>query len=385
MFKKVPLAWLQLTREKSRLLIALAGISFADILMFMQLGFRDSLFDASVLMHQQMEGDIFLVSPQSTALIAMKSFPERRLFQSLAVEGVESIAPVYIGLGLWRNPDERNTRSILVIGTDPVDRIFDFPGLEEEDYDRLKLEDTVLFDRNSRPEFGPVAEWFDAGRDVETEIDGRRIEVGGTFELGATFGADGNLIVSELNFLRIFAGRDRGLIDIGVVQLEPGTAVEPVLAAMRENLPDDVWYFSKEEFVNWEKNYWQSSTAIGFIFALGAGMGFVVGIVIVYQILYTDVADHLPEYATLKAMGYTDRYLLGVVFQEAIILAFVGYLPGLGICMVLYNMTAAATSLPVFMTVGRATTVFILTVVMCFVSGAVAVRKLSAADPADIF
>jgi len=114
-------------------------------------------------------------------------------------------------------------------------------------------------------------------------------------------------------------------------------------------------------------------------------MGFVVGIVVVYQILYTDVSDHLAEYATLKAMGYTDGYLLMVVFQEAMILAVLGFIPGFLVSHGLYVLTQAATRLPIAMTWGRATTVFTMTVVMCFVAGAVAVRRLQAADPADIF
>jgi putative ABC transport system permease protein len=107
--------------------------------------------------------------------------------------------------------------------------------------------------------------------------------------------------------------------------------------------------------------------------------------VIVYQILYTDVSDHLAEYATLKAMGYTDTYLLGVVFQEAILLAGLGYIPAFALAVLLYDLTANATLLPIAMTFNRAVLVLLLAVSMCFISGAIAVRRLRAADPADIF
>ncbi|MGB7892415.1 MAG: ABC transporter permease DevC, partial [Microcoleus sp.] len=218
------------------------------------------------------------------------------------------------------------------------------------------------------------------------EVDNRRVRVDGLFTIGASFGADGNLVTSDLNFMRIFSTRrTRGLIDIGIVHLQPGTDVKAVVDKMRATLPNDVRISSKEEFVDIEKKYWQESTSIGFVFTLGAAMGFIVGIVIVYQILYTDVTDHLPEYATLKAMGYKDIYFLGVVFQEALILAILGYLPGFGVSLVLYNLGRSATSLPMYMTLAKAMTVFIMTVVMCSVSGAIAVRKLQAADPADIF
>ena len=170
-----------------------------------------------------------------------------------------------------------------------------------------------------------------------------------------------------------------------MIQVQAGFDPQRVIARLQTQLAEDVLVLSREDFIQFEKNYWQDGTAIGFIFTLGAGMGFIVGTVIVYQILYTDVANHLPEYATLKAMGYTDRYLLGVVFQQAIILALIGYLPGFACSALLYVLTATATNLPVLMTLDKAVLVLGLTVVMCFASGVIAVRKLSAADPADIF
>jgi putative ABC transport system permease protein len=347
---KIPLAWAQLTSEKMRLVIALAGIGFAELLMFMQFGFRDALFESSISFHSKLKGEIFIINTQSTAIIAMKSFPQRRLYQALSFNGVTAISPVYLGFGLWKNPEpnQRNTRQLMVIGFDPSHPILDLPEIQNNLH-KIPISDVVLFDRASRPEFGPVVEYFKQGKPVETEVDNRRVRVEGLFTLGASFGADGNLVTSDLNFLRIFATRrTRGLIDIGVVYLEPGTDVKAVVDKMRATLPKDVRIFTKEEFVAFEKKYWEESTAIGFVFTLGATMGFIVGIVIVYQILYTDVTDRLPEYATLKAMGYKDIYFLGVVFQEALILAILGYLPGFGVSVVLYSLGRSATSLPMY-------------------------------------
>jgi putative ABC transport system permease protein len=384
---RIPLAWLQLTKEKVRLLVALAGIGFADILMFMQLGFRDALFESAITFHKNVRGDIFLISSQSTALIAMKSFSQRRLYQAMAFEGVETITPVYLGFGIWKNPENRKTRQLMVIAFNPAAQIFNLPGLAEN-LDKVKIPDVVLFDSASREEFGPVEKLFNSGQTVETEIDSRRVRVGGLFKLGASFGADGNVVTSDLNFLRIFSRRDRGSIDIGVINLKPDANKEQVLTKMKNYYKDaypDVLVLSQEEFIQFEKQYWETGTSIGFVFFLGTLMGFIVGTVIVYQILYTDVADHLAEYATLKAMGYKDLYLLGVVFQEAIILSILGFIPGYGVATILYTLTRNATSLPMVMTIARAVTVLVLTVIMCTISGAIAVRKLQAADPADIF
>lgn len=385
MFKKIPLAWLQLTRERTRLVIALAGIAFADILMFMQLGFREALFDANVLMHKSLEGDIVLINPQSDALLSMETFSQRRLYQALALKSVASVHPIYLDFTSWKNPETRKLRNIQVIGINPEDKLFALPGVNEK-LNAIKLPDVVIFDKGSRAEFGPIAADIEQGKSVNTEVDGRKVKVGGIFELGASFGADGNIITSDQNFLRIFADKRKfGLIDIGVINLKPGTDVEIAKAQIQNFLPKDIKVLTKQEFVDFEKDYWASSTAIGFIFTLGTIMGFIVGTVIVYQILYSEVSDHMPEYATLKAMGYTQTYLLLVVFQEALILAILGFMPGFGFAMVQYTMARNATLLPIAMTARRAITVIILTILMCFISGAIAVRKLRSADPADIF
>jgi putative ABC transport system permease protein len=424
---KIPLAWLQLTREKIRLLVALAGISFACILMFMQLGFQDALFESAVIFHKALQGDIFLVSPQSNALIAMANFSERRLYQALNYEGVERVSPIYLSFALWKNPENRRTRSMFVIGFNPMDPVITLPELDETDLTAIKKADILLFDRASRQEFGAtIPQDFEAGKVITTELGNRRVTIGGLFQMGATFGADGNVLTSDLNFLRIFGGRKKGTIDVGLIQLEAGVDPARVLEKMRGpspiqpqswieqqlekitgqsrtkpklfhckdqqkiprpegGFPGDVCILSKEEFVDLERSYWAESTAIGFIFTLGTVMGFIVGIVIVYQILYTDVSDHLAEYATLKAMGYTDLYLLNVVFQEAIFLSVLGYIPGFILTVFLYDLTQNATQLPIGMTIARSTLVFSLAVAMCMISGAIAVRKLRAADPADIF
>ncbi|MFP4008876.1 MAG: ABC transporter permease DevC, partial [Spirulinaceae cyanobacterium] len=288
---KTPLAWLQLSHERIRLVIALAGIAFADILMFMQFGFRDALYESAVTLHRKIEGDIFLLSPDSTALIAMDQFSQRRLYQVRGIDGVAEVHPIYLDFAIWKNPITAEPRGIMVIGINPESDILNLNGLKENK-NQIKLEDTVLFDSASRPEFGPIPELFQEQGRFTTEAGGRKLTVGGLFELGASFGADGNLISSDINFLRLFENRDRGLIDVGVIELENTANLEVVLAQIRQQLPADVLVFSKEEFIAFEMAYWQESTAIGFIFTLGAGMGFIVGMVIVYQILYTDVANH---------------------------------------------------------------------------------------------
>ncbi|RAM49793.1 MAG: ABC transporter [Hapalosiphonaceae cyanobacterium JJU2] len=381
---KIPLAWLQLKRERTRLAVALAGIAFADILMFMQLGFRDSLYYSNVRFHSSLQGDIVLINPQSSALLSMKPFSQRRLYKALDLKAVQSVHPLYVDYTSWKNPITGIPRNLLVIGFNPESNVLKLEGLEEN-LDKIKIPDVVLYDKSSRQEYGPIAVNFQEGKLVTAEVRRRSIKVGGLFTLGASFGADGNLITSDVNFLRLFVNRQPGLIDIGVIRLKPGANADTVAKELRNYLPSDVRVLTKQEYIDKERNFWASSTAIGFIFTLGTIMGFIVGTVIVYQILYTEVADHLVEYATLKAIGYAQEYLLVVILQEALILAVLGYVPGFAFSLFIYQQARQATLLPVYMSVARAIQVLILTIIMCFISGAIAVRKLRYADPADIF
>jgi putative ABC transport system permease protein len=384
MISSARLAWLQLRRQKVRLTVALAGVAFAVILMTMQMGFQDALFRSAVNVHMRLRGDLFLVHANYNVLAFPTSFARRRLYQALAFEGVESVTPVYTGLARWHNPENDSTREIYVLGIDPAGRGFDNPDVEAALH-TLKLPDQVLFDSASRPEYGPVAARFNAGRDVTTEANQRRVTVAGLFRMGASFGIDGSLVTSDLNFLRILPHHTPAKVGIGLVRLRPGADAAAVRDAMTAQLPRDVRVITRDEYYAHEINHWARATPIGFVFSFGVFMGVVVGMIIVYQILFADIAEHLTEYATLKAMGYTNTYLSLVVLVEATILAVVGFLPGQAACMQLYAWTKSATQLPMEITALRTAQVLGLTVAMCWISAFIALRKLRAADPADVF
>ncbi|BAZ88346.1 ABC transporter permease DevC [Dolichospermum compactum] len=389
MFRKTPLAWRQLMKEKTRLLVAVAGITFADMLIFIQMGFESALFDAAIQPHRNLQADLLLINPQFQTLFSVKSFSRERLYQALSYNGVKSVSSIYISTGQWRNPETKIDRSILVWGVDPAAPGLKFPELQAKK-DNLKQLNQVIFDEASRPEYGEIGKIFRETGKFNAELSGKNVSVKGLFQNGASFAADGNVVVSDSTFLQLFSTRKADQIEVGLITLQPGADIEKVKAQLQIGLnPDPINPFvevgTPETFAQKEKTYWATGTGIGFIFSLGVIVGFIVGIVIVYQVLYSDVSDHLPEYATLKAMGYTDNYLLRVLLQEALFLAALGYLPAFFLSFGLYQVTFAATLLPIAMKVDRAINVFILTVIMCTVSGTIAMRKLRSADPADIF
>lgn len=384
LFQRTPLAWLQMTHQKARLLTAIAGITFADFLIFFQLGVRDALFDSQVSPYTALSGDLFLVNRLSDNLASVKPFSRVSLYRTAGTQGVESISPLYIGSASWRNPDNRATRQIFVYGIDPVQPAFDLPEINQN-LEQLKLLNRALYDRGGLPVLGDVASKLESQNSISAQVNDLEIEVVGLFLLGSSFSAEGNLVTSDSTFLHLFSERSADDIDVGVVHVSSSSDIAETQAGLKANLSDDLLVLTSKEFSDRERTYWETGSPIGFTFTLGVVVGFIVGAVIVYQILYTDVSDHLSEYATLKAMGYSERYLVSLVIQEALILAILGFCPGFLLSSGLYAVFRSATLLPVAMKASRVSTVLILTLVMCTGSGIIAMRKLRAADPADIF
>jgi putative ABC transport system permease protein len=385
MKRSIPLGLHQLWHQKLRMLAATLGITFAVVLIFMQLELRQALHSSSVRYHTSLEYDLAMISPKSDFLLVSKQYPRNRLYQVLGFNEVASVTPVYLGMAVWRHPVEpQRSRSIFVIGFDPIDHGFG-RLITPENHRQLQIPYQVMFDRLSRAEYGPVAELMASRGTVTTEINDREFSVVDLYAVGTSFGLDGGIITSDLNFRRMFPDRNDSGIDLGLIRLKPGFSPEAVQAAILAELPGDVRVVTREEFAQLEIDHWESTTPIGYVFTFGVIMGLVVGAIIVYQILYSDVQDHMQEYATLLAMGYTHRNLRGVVLQEAIVLATLGFLPGMAIAILLYNISADATQLPLAMTAVEAAVVYGLTLAMCVFSGSFALRRLRAVDPAEVF
>jgi putative ABC transport system permease protein len=384
MFRKIPLAWLQLSHEKTRLVVAVAGVTFAIVLMLMQFAFQDALYESTSIIQSSLRGELFLISTKTRTISAMRSFPRNRLYQTLGDKKVVSVTPIYVGYANWKNPQDGTSHLILALGVDPNDPGLSVPGIEEGRR-FLTQEDTVLFDRLSRDEYGAIALAVDQKDPIFVEINNRRTEVAGLVDVGASFAANGNFITSDSGFLRLFPARSPGVVDLGIIRLRPGADLSASKQTLQALFPDGLRVLTGDEFIGLEQEYWAEETAIGFIFGQGVVLGFIVGFVIVCQILFADVSRHLPEYATLKAIGYTDRALIGVILRESLILSALGYPPGVALAAMIGRLTAQITFLPLYIHTGRAALVLVLTAAMCSLSGLVAMRKLRSADPAEVF
>jgi putative ABC transport system permease protein len=386
MFQRTPLAWANLTYRPRRLITAISGVSFAVLLMFMFKGIENSFYDSQIQLLQRLNGEILLVNRLKYTMFIPEQFARSRLSEAQGFKGVVAAYPLYMKEGDWKNPATKAVRTLRILAFNPRDPVLPIPGIVERQLD-LQQPWTVLLDEKGKAESGPKR----AG--IVSELAERQAYVIGTFRLGTDFASEnGNLVMSDQNFLRYFGNlapgeesRTLNTVDIGLIKVAPKTNINALVRVMRRQLPKDVAIWTKDEFLEMEKAYWRKSTSIGFIFSLLAAMGFGVGIILVYQILYTDITDHSAEYATLKAMGYANSFLFGIVLQESLILAAIGFIPGLGMSLVLYRITANATGLVMQMTALRAVGILAATFTMCLISGAIAVRRIQAADPAEVF
>jgi putative ABC transport system permease protein len=377
------LAWRQLIFDRTKLIAATSGVLFACVLVFMQLGFRDSLYASAASAPTKLSGDLFLMHKQSEAMWRPVQFKRSELMRALGNPAVAEVYPLYLALAPFKNIETQVKRTLMVYGLDPDSMLFDLEGLKIRQIE-LRLKDTVLFDEFSRPEFGLIGHLLEVGRDV-TEINDYKVRILGLFRMGVSFAADGNVITSDLNFMRIFPSRNLNDIDLGVIRLCPGVSAKQVQSELDDRLNEFVNIFTYDELLQYEKDYWANTAPIGFIFGFGTVMGLVVGLVIVYQILFTDIANHRNEFATLKAMGYEHGYFVRVVFASAFFLAILGFIPGYIFSVGLYQLAESQIFMPMPMTLSKVMTVFMFILSMCATAGLLAIRKLKSANPADMF
>ncbi|MGB7412752.1 MAG: ABC transporter permease DevC [Thermosynechococcaceae cyanobacterium] len=400
-----PLAWAQLSHQKARLTVAITGVAFANILMFAQLGLRAVLFDGITLIHENLNGDLFLMSSFSQAL-GFQTFARIHLYQANAVPGVDSARPLYIlGRVDWINPEQLSEQPELsfppdqdaskskevkvfpdrvkILAFNPAQPAFVLPEVNQQ-LEKLKEPDTILYDRLSQDALGAIPDLLQQKPDVITVMGNRRTRVTGLFTLGSTLFTKGHVVMSDASYID-YAGPDSlENVSVGLLSLEPGADLLRVQTQLQKTLPSTIEVLTREELIQKEVTYYESDPS-GVVLNFGAVMGFIVGVIVVYQVLYSDVIEHLPEYATLKAMGFADGALLRVVLQEAMILAVLGFVPGCIASVGVYSLLSSLTKIPLTLRPDVMVQVFVLTVIMCMAAGGIATQKLRQADPADVF
>jgi putative ABC transport system permease protein len=376
---RVPFAVLLVTHKKARAAVAVAGIAFAVLFVFLELGFFGAVRETALGVARRIDADILLVSAQYLHLADSGTIPRGRLFEAVGVDGVQSASPIYLRYARWRDRKSGQRCSLLAIGF-PLDEPppLKLDGLADQAA-ALQQPQAVLVDRLTQDSCGEIH----VGDEVE--VREQSATVVGRYSLGIGFLGDGSLLMSDQTFSQLFDGHPLGQVFLGRVKLRPGADPKGVVEALRRALPRDTRVLTLAEVLDIQERHWVRDTAIGNIFALGAAVGFCVALMVLYQVLATDVRAQLPQYATLKAMGYESRRLYGYVLQQAWIFALVGYVPALLASLALYRVTRTATLLPIAMSTERALLVLGLSLLMCTGAGALTLGRLRRADPAELF
>jgi len=373
---KVPLAWRILTDDKRRTALALIGIFMAILLVFVELGFFYAVPRGGLLLYDNMRFDLLLASNQYEYQAQPGAFPLSQLEKVRSSPDVAEATPIYFGFAKWKSGEGDLWPDIFVIGYDPARHIF-IPDSINRQAAVLDRVDTVLVDSSTRPIFGPLG----TGRVVE--LDDRKVTIGGQYALGTGFMGLGVALASTANFARLFPQRGSTIVNLGAIRLKAG--VDPDRAAGVLQKLTGARIFTRQELEAHETAYWTTRTSVGIIFGSGLLISLVVGIMIVYQIVSTQVGRQLPQFATLKAIGYRDRALAATVSAMSLLIVIAGFIPALAAALGLYALIRQKTLLPVMMSEMRLLAVFAASLGMAVISALLSVWVLRRADPADVF
>jgi putative ABC transport system permease protein len=405
-----PLALRNVLRGGARTLAAVAGVGFVVTMVLLQLGFLEAVRGTATSLFDQLDFDAALVSPRYEQLYDAGTFPAQRLRKAEELDTVVDARPLYAVFAMWRCPpstlDPSTSRprppgdtskvapsapgrprpvlrrELLAIGIDPDRNPFRDPirGRIEAARTRLLLDGRVLLNERSHPDFGwwawPAFDGWELGREA--------VEVVGGFPLQRGFGADGAVLLGDRNYLRLCAPPTARGVSLGLLRVRPGTAGETV-RRLSTLLPPDTVALTRDALIHREQDFWVNQTSTGKIFAAGVLVAMAVAAVVVYQVLSNDVRSHLPEYATLKAMGYTNRYLSGVVVVQALFYALGGFAPAVALAFLAYRATEALASIPMRMTASNLGLALGLALLVSLGSALLTVGKLRSADPAELY
>lgn len=381
------LAWHNLLHNKVKTGVAIAGVVFAIVLMFMQLGFLEAVKASATLVYDELAFDICIRSNDYLNLADARSFPRQRLSQAASIDGVSQLAPLTVAVGAWRNPQNGLRLAALCIGAPQSPAVFRSPAIQGPVDQLLRHPDAFLVDNKTRWEFGPRdgKRFGNADLGARVEINDAAFQIVGEYSCGTGLATGGAVIMEESALQQINPAMGANHASLGLIRVAANADVEAVAAELRRALPGDVDVLTRPEVIRSEVAYWVYDTNYGLIFQMGVAVSLIVGVAIVYQVLVSDVASLLPEYATLKAIGYGNRYLTRVILEQSLAMAVLGFLFGCVISMGLYALTAAGAQIPVQMTWTNLAVVFLLSIIMCAGSGLGAVRKAFQAEPADLF
>jgi putative ABC transport system permease protein len=366
-----------LVHDKRRLFAMSASIAVGVVIMFVQLGLLEGILDAQAIVARLVRGDLMVMNQARVDLQHWDTMDPYEVAQIAAAPGVAKVTPVYedhVGL---TDPDGNNIRRIIVFAFPPdADSLPLDLGDPKKVSAALEGADGFLYDVRSRPIYGQIR----PGMNIN--IDRNPLPVLGLVRMGPDIINDGNIFMSEGEWL---SRRPWAHPIMAVVRLAPGASIDKVRKAIVEQTPGDVAVYTPAQAREREIASTLKSSPIGLIFGVGVIAGMVIGAINGYQVLYTEVSDHLTQLATLKAIGFADRFLHGAIMAQALALSGTGFIVGVLVALGLDAYVATATRLPIHIDPRTAAFVCAANLVTCALAGGLALRRVGAADPASLY
>ena len=385
---RLPLALRQLTDSPVKTAAAAAGICFSNVLVFFQLGLLNAIYQSQSRPYSLLDGEIVLVSNHFSRLSQSPSISLNDVMRAQGVEGVARVSPLSIELGTVLILPEGITTNAQIYAIDPSNSALKV-GKSRLNISSINLFERASIDSLSRPSYiSDFRKSFKSYNQYRTNLGNKRLVVNSMASIGSTFAADLSLVMSQNNMIHYFPYRHYNLINLATVKVRQGYSVQKVLDTLRSRLYPigyNIRPMSIPEISAAEIEYWRTHTSLTFIFGLGVIVGFVVSGIILYQILYSDVISHLSEYATLLALGYSNVYVIRVVFVQAFLLTVFSFPFALVFSISLYSLMASATNLVIYMTFARSFSVLLVSLSTSFCSCYLATNQLRKVDPSSLY
>ena len=365
-----------LVHRKGRFLLSTLGIAFSVVIMFMEIGFFNGINDSQARLATYLDADVVMVHQKRYSLLEGDKINRIAMQQALVFDEVIAATPIYEGNQLAVNAESGMARAISVVAFPPYTHPLKLEGLEKFDA-QLAIKGNVLFDRMSRDIYGPV----DVGTTLTLGNTPHRVV--GLVEMGPSIKYDGYVFMGSQTWNETKADAD--LLTMALLTVAPGTDIPALKTKLATKFKDEIALLTPEELRHREVVFTAQATPAGGVFAVGLVIGFIIGLIICYQILFNEISDNMPQYATVKAVGFPRNYLVRLVLQQAVLLACFGFIPGLAGGYLLYHAIESSTQILMIISIERAVLVFALTFIMCVLSGLLAVQKVLRTDPADVF
>ncbi len=405
-----------LFEDLPRFLVAQAGIMFAVSLVTIQNGILTGFIRSSSVLIDNSKADLWVASTDMIHLELTMPIALERMVQTEKVPGVERAEALIFRNARWRDPVENKIHAVTVVGSDPQGQLFNPWNIVKGNLQDLKQPYTIMLDESKLKalkvhNLGDKAKIGGLDARLVGITKGTQSIVSNSFVFTSlrTGNAYVNAPIKTQTFCQLEQDdvnctqsyddakasnqpppepRQLNLADpitYVLVKAKPNQDVLELKQKLMEALPDDVEVHTREEMSNTMQNFWQKRTGVGFVLSLGAGVGFLVGMVVVGQILYSSVTDHLKEFGTLKAMGASDWVIYGIIIEQALWMAVLGYLPGMALCLGVASWASATQGILILITPISALGVLGLTVVMCVGAAFFAIQKVTKVDPAIVF